>query len=183
MYEVEVKLRADHAAIRTSLEAVDADFLGTVTQTDDYYNHPTRDFAETDEALRIRREHNDHDEQGELTYKGPLVEVESKTRRELQSAIGDAQTVASILDALGFDRAATVRKTRDRYSLDGFTVSLDTVEGVGSFVEVEIVAPESAIEDERDRAYDVLRRLGLDPSEHIRTSYLELVLGSADNPR
>lgn len=182
MYEVEVKLNADHPPVRARLEDADAQFLGSVTQTDDYYNHPTRDFAETDEALRIRREPNE-DERGELTFKGPLVETESKTRRELETGVDDAETLASILTALDFDAVATVRKTRDRYSLDGFTVSLDEVDGVGTFVEVETTALESAIDDERERAYDLLRRLGLDPADHTTQSYLEMVLDSADNLR
>ena len=182
MYEVEVKLRADHAAVRSTLDDIDTEDLGTVTQTDDYYNHPTRDFAETDEALRIRREIN-QEERGKLTYKGPLVESASKTRKELETGVDDAETMASILTALDFDQVATVRKTRERYSLDGFTVSLDEIDGIGTFVEVETTAPESAIEAERDRAYDLLRLLGLDPSDQIRASYLEMVLEREYNPR
>lgn len=181
MYEVEVKVRADHEAVRSRLEAVGADRLGTVSQTDIYYDHPVRDFAETDEALRIRREANG-DETARITFKGQLVEAESKTRREIETSVGDAEIMADILTAVGFHEAATVRKTRDRYRLDGFTVSLDTVDGLGTFLEVETSASEADIEAQRERAQSLLDDLGVDPADHIRRSYLELLL-AGDNPR
>lgn len=181
MYEVEVKVRADHEDVRSRLEAVGADRLGTVSQTDIYYEHPVRDFAEIDEALRIRREANG-DETARITFKGQLVEAESKTRREIETSVGDAEIMAEILAAVGFDEAATVRKTRDRYRLDGFTVSLDTVDGLGTFLEVETSASEADIEAQRERAQSLLDDLGVDPADHIRRSYLELSM-SGDNPR
>ena len=36
------------------------------------------------------------------------------------------------------------------------------------------------IEDLREGARDLLRDLGLDPEDHVRTSYLELVLEAGD---
>ncbi len=181
MYEVEVKIRADHEAVRSRLEAAGADRLGSVSQTDVYYDHPDRDFAETDEALRVRRESNG-DDAAWVTYKGPLVETESKTRREVETSVADPEAMDEILQAVGFDEAAVVEKARDRFRLDGFTVSLDTVDGLGWFVEVETTAAEAEVRADRERAYEVLRRLGLDPTEQIRRSYLELLL-AGDNPR
>lgn len=58
MYEVEVKVRADHEVVREALERLDAERRDTVVQRDVYYDAPHRDFAETDEALRIRRVEN-----------------------------------------------------------------------------------------------------------------------------
>ncbi|MDX1746967.1 MAG: CYTH domain-containing protein, partial [Halobacteriales archaeon] len=56
MYEVEVKIRADHEPVREQLAALEATSLGSITQADTYYDHPCRSFVETDEAVRIRRE-------------------------------------------------------------------------------------------------------------------------------
>ncbi|WP_248897181.1 class IV adenylate cyclase [Haloplanus halobius] len=176
MYEVEMKVRATHEAVRERLSALDATHVGTVTQIDTYYDAPHRDFGETDEALRLRREERDGDAATRVTYKGPLVEAASKTRRELETGVDDGDEMNDILGALGFDSAAIVEKERDRYRLDGYTVTLDTVADLGEFVEIEREAPEGDIEPVREGAAARLRELGLDPDDQIRTSYLGLLL-------
>ncbi|MFW6002949.1 MAG: class IV adenylate cyclase [Halanaeroarchaeum sp.] len=177
MYEVEVKVRGDHDTVRDALERQDATRVGTVEQSDVYYDAPHRDFAETDEALRLRRELNASRESATvLTYKGPLVEDESKTREEIEAPIAEPPAFEAILKALGFEPAATVEKTRERWEMDDFVVSLDDVTGLGTFVEVEAEAEREAVPSVRAGAYEVLRRLDLDPEAQIRTSYLGLLL-------
>ncbi len=178
MYEVEMKVRADHDRVRTRLSELDAVPSGTVRQVDTYYDHPGRDFATTDEALRIRRETTDGGDETRVTYKGPLVEAESKTRAEFETRIDDGETFAAILDNLGFDPAATVEKTRERYGYDDYTVTLDTVSGLGEFLEVETEA--EVIEPAREGAAELLVRLGFDPDAQIRRSYLGMVLDSSE---
>jgi adenylate cyclase class 2 len=179
MYEVEVKVRADHDDVRERLAELGAEPVNAVTQVDTYYDAPHRDFAETDEALRVRRENPEQSAAfAELTYKGPLVEAESKSRREVETEVADGDAAGDILDALGFAPAATVRKERERFALDGYTVTLDTVAGLGEFVEVETESAEedTVLESAREGAYEILRDLGLNPNDQIRTSYLGLLL-------
>ncbi|MFB6168936.1 MAG: class IV adenylate cyclase [Haloferacaceae archaeon] len=181
MYEVELKLRADHEAVRERLAAEGATARGAVRQRDTYYDAPHRDFDVTDEALRIRRVERDETVESRLTYKGPLVDDDSKTRREHETVVEDGETAAAVFEALGFSPAAEVRKRRERFVLDGYLVTLDAVEGVGEFVEVEGEAAEDEIDRVRDEAAAVVERLGLDPEANIRTSYLELLL--EDSPQ
>ncbi len=181
-----MKVRADRDRVRDRLAELGAESVGAVEQVDTYYDAPHREFAETDEALRVRRETSRRDGEGgdggpesfaELTYKGPLVEAESKTRREVETRVADGDAAGEAFEALGFDPAATVRKDRERFRLDGFTVTLDAVAGLGEFVEVETeVDAETDVESAREAAFDVLRDLGLDPDDQIRTSYLGLLL-------
>mgnify|MGYP006279884887 CR=1 FL=1 len=199
MYEVEVKVRADLDAVRARLSEIEVTHIRRVRQVDTYYDAPHRDFAETDEALRIRRETVETDAEADaddstgtndaggdtetkVTYKGPLVEAESKTREEFETAVADGDAAEGILDGLGFPPAATVEKDREFFELDGYTVTLDDVAGVGEFVEVEREAAEVDIESTREGAYAVLRELGLDPDDQTRTSYLGLLFGSQDLP-
>ena len=181
MYEVELKVRADHADVSERLGHLGATERDTVIQEDTYYDAPTRDFAETDEALRIRREHPVGVDTWTttVTYKGPLVESASKTREEIETTVADGEALDAILDRLGFSPAATVEKTREHYQLGEYTVVLDTVEGLGEFVEIEGDAPEEAYEAVRDGAAERLVELGLDPDEQIRTSYLGMLLADA----
>jgi len=181
MYEVELKVEADHARVRSALSGAGATPVDHVRQVDTYYDAPHREFAETDEALRLREETTLDDGEPvetttKMTYKGPLVEQASKTREEFETAVGDGNAAAGILDGLGFEPAATVSKERERFDLDEYTVTLDQVDEVGSFVEVERAGTESEIEQLRSGAQSLLRRLGLDPSTQIRTSYLGLLL-------
>jgi adenylate cyclase class 2 len=180
MYEVELKVRASHDAVRERLDALGAERTGTVTQVDTYYDAPHRDFAETDEALRIRREERGDETTTRVTYKGPLVEAASKTRKEVETGVADADHFDDILAALGFSPAAVVEKERERYALDGYTVTLDTVADLGEFVEIEREAPEAAVESTREDAVAHLRDLGLDPDDQIRTSYLGLLVNSSE---
>ncbi|WP_256300003.1 class IV adenylate cyclase [Haloarchaeobius salinus] len=193
MYEVELKVRADHDAVRRRLAERDAEPADAVGQTDVYYDAPHRNFAETDEALRIRQEVPLAGETGDdaagfdwdtddgttkVTYKGPLVDERSKTREEFETAVAERDAMEGILDGLGFEPAATVRKRRRRFALSGYTVTLDEVDGLGEFVEVETAVDAADIEEARDGAVDVLASLGLDADDGIRTSYLGLLLDS-----
>ncbi|MFC7199107.1 class IV adenylate cyclase [Halospeciosus flavus] len=179
MYEVEVKVPASHREVEERLVDAGANFVDEVVQRDTYYDAPHRDFAETDEALRVRRvsrPHEDGETESRITYKGPLVEAESKTRREIETGVDDGDDADAIFEALGFEAAATVEKRRETYTLDDYTVVLDDVVDVGTYVEVETEVEEDEVESAREGAYDVLRRLGLDPDEQVRTSYLGMLL-------
>jgi adenylate cyclase class 2 len=198
MYEVELKVRADHDQVRTALDDRGAERTARVRQTDTYYDAPHREFAETDEALRIRREldldmaeaESDADvadvssgseglaewETTKVTYKGPLVEAASKTREEFETVVDDADSMQGILDGLGFAPAATVEKEREFFHLDGFTVTLDEVADLGTFCEVEAEGSEADIDHLREGAKDVLAALDLDADDQIRTSYLGMLL-------
>jgi adenylate cyclase class 2 len=191
MYEVEVKFRADHDAARPEV-AARGRHVGTVTQRDSYYDAPHRSFAETDEALRVREETGETgstDAEGDgpvtrLTYKGPLVDEVSKSRREHETAVADGEAMAAALEALGFQPAAVVEKRRERYAVDGLTVVLDEVTGVGQFLEIETES--EALEAAREDVFELARELGFDPESGIRESYLGMVLaadGRAEDAR
>ena len=180
MYEVEIKVRADHDVVRNHLHGLDAIPGGSVRQVDTYYDAPDRDFAETDEALRVREEVTEHDESTAITYKGPLIDESSKSREEHQTRVQDREAIEGILYGLGFEPAATVEKDRERFDLNGYTVTLDDVDGLGQFVEVETETSDDDIADAREGAEGILRSLGLDPDAGIRTSYLGLLLDSEE---
>ena len=179
-YEVELKFRLDVSAdeITRRIDALGGEFLDEIPQDDYYFNHPVRDFAETDEAFRIRRV-------GDLnciTWKGPKVDTETKTRREIEIPLGDGSDVsgqfAEVLAILGFRSVACVRKTRRRFRLnwqdDTFELAMDNVDGVGLYLEIELLADESTLKEAQAAVVDLSRELGLSQPE--KRSYLELFL-------
>lgn len=149
-----------------------------IVQVDSYFAHPARDFAQTDEALRIRRV----GEQNFVTYKGPKLDALTKTRRELELPIAGGELgydhFAELLVALGFRRVADVRKSRRpgalRWNGQHVEIALDQVERVGSFVELEISADESQLDAARQTLLRLAEELALPTPE--RRSYLEMLL-------
>ena len=189
MYEVEIKVPAALATVRERLREAGAERVDARRQRDTYYDAPHREFAETDEALRIRREtpvddgeEVEEDADATVTYKGPLLEAASKTRAEHETGVDDGEALAAVLSGLGFEPAATVDKRREFWSYDGFTVTLDAVTGLDEYVEIErAVEDESEVDAAREAAIDALDRLGLDADEQVRTSYLGLLLAGDDD--
>ena len=178
-YEVEQKFRvSDFAPVRERLAALGAKEQPAVVQVDTYYNHPSRDFAETDEALRIRSV----GEQNFVTYKGPKVDSVTKTRQEIELSIEPGAKGLSrfgeLLVALGFVRVASVRKTRTALTLTWKTwqveAALDEVDPLGSFVELELTSDEAHLNEARSALAELAKEIHLDQSE--RRSYLELLL-------
>lgn len=178
MYEVEVKVPADIEAVAERLDELEAEQVDTVIQVDTYYDAPHRNFAETDEAFRVRRETRKGETTAKVTYKGPLLEAESKSREEFETGVEDGDDIDAIVRHLGFEPAATVRKNRRVYELREYHVTLDAVDDVGEFVEVERET-DADIEPVREGAYEVLRDLELDPNDQQRTSYLGMLLADA----
>lgn len=182
MYEVERKVKAEHDPLRRRLETVGAAHTATLTQEDTYYNAPDRDFARTDEALRIRREHDAQRETAHVvvTYKGPLVDTQSKTRKEAETTVDDGDAMAAVLHGLGYEPAATVTKRREQYEYQDCFITLDRVTGIGEFIEVEYAEPvsEAEIPTARERVTTCLQALDVDSTKSIQQSYLELVLAA-----
>ena len=168
MIEVEVKARAK-IDTQEKIAALGAKPLKVENHHDLYFNSPLRDFKVSDEALRIRIK----EEGARLTYKGPKLDRETKSRLEWTVKIDDPLQMEQILRILGFELSAEVCKRRTKYSFEDIVIALDEVEGLGSFLEVEAVGEDTNWEMQRERVLSILARLGLD--EPIRSSYLELL--------
>jgi adenylate cyclase, class 2 len=103
VYEVEQKYPlADVAAVEAALARLGATWHATVEQVDRYFNHPCRDFAATDEALRLRRT----GEALAITWKGPRLDATAKTRRELELPLAEAAVPAAALAEAAVPAAA-----------------------------------------------------------------------------
>ncbi|MBI0584825.1 MAG: class IV adenylate cyclase [Methanomassiliicoccus sp.] len=169
MLEIEIKCPCDDlAAVESKLIGLGAKPLGEVQQADVYLAHPCRDFGSTDEALRLRRE----GEEVTLHYKGPKLDKVSKSREEIGAPLVKPEAVRTIFDRLGFRPVSEVRKSRRSFVLGEVEVSLDSVAGLGGFVELEV--QDRPLEEGRSMLFDLMKVLGLERTE--RRSYLELLL-------
>ena len=182
-FEVEIKFRvADHGALTERLAALGAEVGPSISQEDTYLAHPARDFAQTKEALRLRRQ----DRENRITYKGPKREGPTKTREEIEVPIADGPEplgrMTRLFEILGFRPLAAIRKTRTSYHLShrgrAMEIALDLAEGLGAFAEVEAIADgEADLAAAQEAVQALARDLGL--TEVEPRSYLRMHLERA----
>jgi adenylate cyclase class 2 len=172
MLEIELKVRISSLdPVRQQLHRLNAHFSGRIHEHDVYYNAPHRDFGKTDEAIRIRYT-NDH---AVLTYKGAKIKTSGlKAREELNTAVESGEIFEQVLDRLGFKKTAEVNKWRENYKLGTMVISLDNVDELGTFAEIEIMA-ENDDSDAAAQIEKISKEIGIQ-GEPILASYLELLL-------
>lgn len=188
-YEVEMKFplptAADLDSLRERITQFGAIAHEPLDQRDLYLAHPSRDFVQTDEVFRLRHV----GEQNYLTYKGPVIDTETKTRREIEVAAASGPTTAAqlldMMTSLGFRPVGEVVKRRTPFHLSrqGHEVEivLDEVHGLGWFAELETITDETGRDAARECLFELSRELGLGKSE--RRSYLRLLLGDDPHER
>ena len=183
-FEVEIKFRVtDIAELEHQLQQLGGTKFGEqITEFDTFFQHPCRNFVQTDECLRLRnRVLPDGTAEYSITYKGPKIDALLKTRQEIEIPIAEPEHWEDLLIALGFCKSASVHKFRRRQTLvvnhRDIGVVLDTLpalpEGSRTFVELETLATEAELEECRALILGIAEQLGL--SEPIRDSYLKLV--------
>jgi adenylate cyclase class 2 len=176
MLEVEMKFPvSDPSPILAKLQTLGFHGEPAQLEVDRYYNAPDRDFAQTDEALRIRQEGANV----KLTYKGPKQGSAGKVRKELELGLesGTAATMHQLLQALRYTPSIEVRKQRIKYhhpKQRDVEIAWDEVEQLGTFVELELQVPEGDQAEALLVLQAMAQTLGLGPEE--RRSYLELLI-------
>jgi adenylate cyclase class 2 len=172
MLEVELKVKIPSLdPAREQLVRRNAQSCGKVHEHDVYYNAPHRDFSITDEAVRVRYT-GDH---AVVTYKGPKIKKFGlKAREELNFAVESGKIFETMLDRLGFTKTLEVNKWRETFRLGTASVSLDTVDGLGTFAEIEVIV-ENESDNPTGQIGKIAKEIGVD-GEPILASYLELLL-------
>jgi adenylate cyclase class 2 len=180
MLEVELKVKIPSLdPVREKLRRKKAEYSGKVHEHDIYYNAPHRDFGVTDEAVRVRYT----DDHAVVTYKGPKIKKFGlKAREELNFAVESGETFEKMLDRLGFTKTLEVNKWRETYKTGTASVSLDTVDGLGTFAEIEVIT-ENETDNPTEHIEKIAQEIGVE-GEPILDSYLEMLLAkrSADKP-
>lgn len=170
MIEVESKFRSPgNDKVEKALGKLGADLVSEEEMEDLYFQHPGRDFGETDEALRLRKREG----VSELTYKGPRMRMEhTKAREEVTMRTEDPLAAQRIVEKLGFREFMSVHKRRRSFKYDKIRIAVDTVEGLGEFVELELITEEP---QRAEMLIDHVRdELAL--TAHEPRTYLELIL-------
>lgn len=179
MIEVEIKLPIKE---RPSIESrlLELGFVcgNLVKESDTYFNSKERDIRKRGEALRIRR--TDNQTTGKrsavITFKGQKSDSVSMTRKELETGVENPDICEEIFLAVGLEPVRPVVKLRQYYQRERMTACLDQVEGLGDFLELEILVEKESGKEEALREIEgALEALGYHMSDTTRTSYLTML--------
>jgi predicted adenylyl cyclase CyaB len=122
-------------------------------------------------------------EQGELIYYRRSDQRGPKESFYLRSPTSAPESLRETLTA-AYGQTGRVQKHRTLFLAGRTRIHLDRVAGLGHFLELEVVLeehepPEAGVLE----ANDMLRRLGVEPSQLIEGAYLDLLAARSQAPR
>jgi adenylate cyclase, class 2 len=113
-------------------------------------------------ALRVRVESG----RSLVTFKGPVQVSPMKLREEIETVIGDGETMLRCFEQLGYGVWFRYQKYREEYALSDVIVAIDETP-VGVFVEVE---------GDEHGIIEATRALGRTPDDFVLDSYRSLFM-------
>lgn len=163
---VEIKARVQNLAVVRAVAEQLAGAPATILQQEDTFFHVPSG------RLKLRVLGPD---QAQLIYYDRPDQSGPKTSNYLLAPVQDAPALRAVLAAtLGI--RGTVRKTRWLYMVGRTRVHLDEVEGLGSFLELEVMLePDEDEEAGRRTAHDLMRSLCVKPEDLIDGAYMDLM--------
>ncbi len=170
---VEIKARvADIVALQVRAQALANAGPELIAQDDTF-------FACTQGRLKLR---DFGDGSGELIHYERADDTGPKTSRYVRAATSQPDALREAL-ARAYGVIGRVRKQRTLFLCGRTRIHLDRVEGLGDFVELEVVLSddEPAAQGEAE-AHALMERLGIAPADLVATAYLDLLSSLSSQP-
>lgn len=178
MIEVEIKIQTDLDTARKRLIENGFEYDDHVRESDTYYDNVEENIRRNDTALRIRMIDfldSDHS-RSYITFKGNRCDDISMTRPEYESLIESPDDVMMILMALGYKPVEPkVIKERTLYVNGSISACLDRVEGLGDFLELEIITGKESKDEALTKLWKMLDILGYKREDTSTISYLSML--------
>lgn len=132
-------------------------------QIDKYYVLPHRDFFikdMPDEYLRIRYEEN----KSHLNYSFLHFGKDGwlKSTDEYETSISEPEIVEEIFEKIDLIKKIIVKKTRKYFDCGDFEVTLDNIENLGDFMEIEAKKDFGGIDKTRKACEEFLEKLNIE---------------------
>jgi len=160
--EIEVKFPVDDArALLRGIAALGGRSQGRVFETNFCFEDAKNSLTRKKSLLRLRR-----DTRTTLTFKSipEIKDSQFKVFKEMEVGLDSFDTMASILEAIGFHRAQVYEKWRETFFCQTVQLCLDTLP-LGTFLEIE--GPREAI-------LAISQKLELPWESRILANYLEM---------
>jgi predicted adenylyl cyclase CyaB len=163
---IELKARVhDPAGLKTRVAAISDTAGELIRQEDIFFNSPHG-------RLKLRILTPDH---GELIYYERPDNTGPKQSNYFISRTNEPATLTDVLSRT-YGVRGVVRKERWLYWIGNTRIHLDQVEGLGSFLEFEVVlADGQSIQEGQEIAADLMDRLDIADSDLIDAAYIDLL--------
>jgi len=164
---IEIKAHCnDQDKIREILKREGADFRGLDIQTDTYFRVPHG-------RLKLRE---GNIENNLIHYDRPDQEGPKQSSVLLYKSNPDSNLKAILMKAIGV--LVVVEKKREIYFIDNIKFHIDTVAGLGTFIEIEAIDENGSIGKERLQAQceHYLASFGVCKNDLVDCSYSDLIM-------
>ena len=164
---IEIKAKCkDQDKVRDILKGEGADFKGLDIQTDTY-------FRVQHGRLKLRK---GNIENNLIHYDRPNQEGPKQSSVLLYKSNPDSNLKAILMKAIGV--LVVVEKKREIYFIDNIKFHIDTVAGLGAFIEIEAIDENGSIGKERLQAQceHYLARFGVCKNDLVDCSYSDLMM-------
>lgn len=166
--ELKIKITDDQHKVLADWLTENAEFKGEEHHQEYYLNNPEHTFKymhkngylDAKDYLRIR-----------MTNKGNTINMKrweidpesnaSKNIAEFESEIAEPQKLLNIFDALGYTDNILVDKTRQKYVAGNLEIVVDTLKGLGVFVEIEVLDHDDDTDKAMNQIFEFLKKLGI----------------------
>lgn len=184
--EIKIRLNGELEEIFTKNIAKFSDVSTEVMESDIYLDDDQFSIARSESAFRIRSITTNSDRNIEITFKGPKLSFDIKSRREmtLKLDLDSVEEVQHFFNSLGFNPIGIVNKNRKIWEICRgilkYTVTFDDVKHLGNFIEIETIV----LSDQQENAEIGVKKLlnaifgkeNASKIKPIQESYLELLL-------
>lgn len=170
MYEVEAKVALSKAELKRLKAAIPkiAKKVHQVDKTDVYYGHLKKDCA----YLRTRVKNGEPF----LNIKTKKTEKGIEANQEIKMALTSMPAFHKLLKKIGIPMVGKKQKKGAIYRKGGMQIELNTVGGLGDFLEIETIVPEkSDIPRAKKALRNLFKQLGFGPEDFEKKYYLELL--------
>lgn len=169
MKEIEIKIQITDDQRKTLVNWLEqnAKFAGEKRQVEHYLDNPSHPFKfkskfgyiDTEKYLRVRFS----DKGDSICLKTFSIDPDGRTANtgEFETDVKDGKEALDLFIGLGFTDDTIVDKARKSFTYQNFEIELDEVEGLGSFVEIEVKEHGDDIQAGLKQIYDLLRKIGI----------------------
>lgn len=173
MREIEIKASiSDKQALVNVLRDKGVELSPPITQRDQVFGRPGVAGGSDNKApwLRIRSETKNGNTVQIFTLKKSVTNQLDSIEHETE--VADDKELGQIIMHLGFESYSDLTKTRQKAQLGDVEICVDTVDGLGDFIEVEKLTGEDAnYEEVVAELWKVLERFGVNRTDQVTDGY------------
>jgi adenylate cyclase class 2 len=182
MIEVEIKIPVSNLReVRAKLTGKGFVHERSLIEKDTYFDGGVYGIRKSGQALRVRQicDQDTGEVMSEINFKGKKMDSVSMSRPEYETTVGDGEIAGKIFEEAGFYPVEpVVVKKREILAWENVQACLDEVKGLGTFLELEIMATdETGRAPALERIKTLLEELGHTMEETTRASYLSQLTG------